>query len=118
MRLQDGPPPVLHAPRRLQLARVAPRETRRETPRSRPHRGDFQTAPPEARVCLETPTHHCTSPGGALRPHNLATAPYPSLIIHARRPARIMCQLLTPALSHTLHCTIEVLYTLPSPDSS
>src|SRR5262245_27343563 len=44
-------------------------------------------APPEARVCLETPTHHCTSPGGALRHHNLATAPYPFLIIHARRPA-------------------------------
>src|SRR5262245_36322151 len=45
MRRRDGPPPRLRAPRRLQPGRVAPRETKRETPRSRPHRGDFQTAP-------------------------------------------------------------------------
>jgi hypothetical protein len=31
---------------------------------------------------------------------------------------RIMCRPRTPALSHTLHCTVGVLYTLPSADSS
>src|SRR5215510_5244614 len=118
MRRRDGPPPGLRAPRRLQPVRVAPQETMRETPRSRPHRGDFQTAPPEARVCLETPTHHCTSPGGALRHHNLATDPYLSSNPCQKTSARIMCRPLTPALSHTLHCMVEVLYTLPSADSS
>src|SRR5712691_10025847 len=87
MRLQGAPQPSLRARGRLRLASVVRRETMRETDRLRHHLGDFQTARPKERVCLETPKLHSASPGDAPRHHNLSIAPYAYLMIKARKPA-------------------------------